>query len=157
MNIHEPTPAPGLPNQSGTRTAFQVLGVVLVLAALAMIVAAGIDFFRAFDGAEQPSRFWMFFVGLPMLAVGGWLVQLGFLGAGARYASGELAPVAKDTATYLTDGRGLLGVGISNSTGGGANSEAVPAVGPTGPYCRKCGTRNDADAAFCDSCGSALV
>jgi hypothetical protein len=82
MNIHEPTPAPGLP-------------------------------------------------------VGGWLLQLGFIGAGARYASGELAPVAKDTATFLTDGKGLLGIGVSNSTSGGANSEVVPAVGPTGPDCRK--------------------
>jgi hypothetical protein len=157
MNIHQPTPGPGLPNQSGTRTAFRVLGISAVVVALAMLLAAGIDFFQAFNGAGQPSRFWMFFVALPLLGVGGWLLQAGFIGVGARYASGELAPVAKDTAAYLTDGRGLFGVGASAPGRAGADTGAPPAEGATGPYCRSCGTRNDTDAAFCDSCGSSLV
>lgn len=136
-------PNPGFRNQSGARTVFRVLGVVAVLAALGLMVTAGMEFFTL-QGFEEPTRFWMFFVGIPLLAVGGWLLQAGFMGAGARYASGELAPVAKDTAHYLTDGKGLLGVGATPS-------------GEAGPYCRSCGTRNDADARFCDSCGTTMA
>ncbi|MFP5254030.1 MAG: zinc ribbon domain-containing protein [Actinomycetes bacterium] len=136
-------PNPGFRNQSGARTVFRVLGVVAVLAALGLMVTAGMEFFTL-RGFEEPTKFWMFFVGIPLLAVGGWLLQAGFMGAGARYASGELSPVAKDTAHYLTDGKGLLGVGASPS-------------GDAGPYCRSCGTRNDADARFCDSCGTTMA
>ncbi len=77
------------------------------------------------------------------------------MGAGARYASGELSPVAKDTAHYLTDGKGLLNVGTTTS---GGTAAATPTAGPaTGPYCRSCGTRNDAEARFCDSCGTSMA
>jgi len=61
------------------------------------------------------------------------------LGAAARCGGGETMPVVKDSAAYLSDGEGILGVGRT-----------------AGPYCSKCGVRNDADARFCDSCGSAL-
>ena len=68
------------------------------------------------------------------------LLQWGFLGAAARYGAGETMPVVKDSATYLSDGEGILGVGRT-----------------AGPFCSKCGVRNDADAKFCDSCGGALA
>lgn len=97
MSNATPPPSPGFRNQAGTRTVLRVLGVVTVLVALALLVTAGMEFF-------------------PLLAVGGWLLQAGFMGAGARYASGE-----------------------------------------GGPYCRSFGARNDAEARFCDSCGTAMV
>jgi hypothetical protein len=149
MSNVTPPPGPGFRNQSAARTVFRVLGVLVVLAALALMVVAGMEFFTL-EGFEEPTKFWMFFVGIPLLAVGGWLLQAGFLGAGARYASGELSPVAKDTAHYLTDGKGLLNVGTTTSGAASAGS-------PTGPYCRSCGTRNDADARFCDSCGTTMA
>jgi hypothetical protein len=145
---------PGFRNQTGARTVFRVLGVVVVLVALWLMVTAGMEFFTL-EGSEEPTKFWMFFVGMPLLAVGGWLLQAGFMGAGARYASGELSPVAKDTAHYLTDGKGLLGVGTTSS---GASAPAATQAGaPAGPYCRSCGTRNDAEARFCDSCGTSMA
>ena len=154
MSNVTPPPRPGLRNQSAARTVFRVLGVLVVLAALALMVVAGMELFTL-EGFEEPTKFWMFFVGMPLLAVGGWLLQAGFMGAGARYASGELSPVAKDTAHYLTDGKGLLGVGTTTS---GATAPATPETGsPTGPYCRSCGTRNDAEARFCDSCGTSMA
>ncbi|MBI2245014.1 MAG: hypothetical protein HYU55_14135 [Nocardioides sp.] len=63
----------------------------------------------------------------------------GFLGAAARYGAGETVPVVKDSATYLSDGEGILGAGRT-----------------TGSYCSRCGVRTGADAGSCDSCGSAL-
>jgi hypothetical protein len=67
------------------------------------------------------------------MAVGGWLLQAGFGGAAARFAAGELAPVAKDSLDYVTDSE------------------------KTGPFCSKCGVRNDTGARFCDACGTALA
>ena len=80
-----------------------------------------------------PSRFFLAFAGLPMLAVAGWLLQAGFGGVAARYAAGEVAPVLKDSLAYVT------------------------ASEKTGPFCSKCGVRNDDGARFCDACGTALA
>ena len=144
MSNLTPRPAPGLRNQAGLRTGLRVAGAVLVAAGLGLMVTAGVEFFTL-QGFEQPHKLWMFFVGMPALGVGIGMLQLGFVGVGARYAAGEYAPVVKDTAGYLTDGRGILNVGAT---------AARPAAGP---YCRSCGTRNDADAKFCDSCGTSMA
>ena len=155
MNNLTPPAGPGFRKQSGARTVFRILGSLALVASLVLMVTAGVELFTL-EGFEEPTRFWMFFVGIPLLAVGAFLLQAGFLGAGARYTSGELAPVAKDTAHYLSDGQGLLGVGTSRSDEAVTTSGAT-AGSPTGPYCRSCGTRNDADARFCDSCGTAMA
>ena len=84
----------------------------------------------------------MLFVGIPLLAVGGWLAMAGFGGAAARYVAGEGAPVARDSLDYLTR-PAATSVATGRRTGG--------------PYCRACGTRNDAAASFCDSCGKSLA
>ena len=69
------------------------------------------------------------------------------LGA-SRFVAGETMPVVKDSASYLTDGEGVLGVGRTVDDGDQA---------ATGPFCSKCGVRNDPDAKFCDSCGAPLA
>lgn len=145
------TPAPtgpGLRHQTGVRTALRVAGAVMVVGAVALIVTAGLEFF-SLQGFDEPHKFWMLMVGIPCLGVGIMLLQAGFAGAGARYAAGEYAPVLKDAAGYLSDGKGVLGVG--------ADSRPSGPDAATGPYCRSCGTRNDADARFCDSCGASLA
>lgn len=138
---------PGLARQSSARTAFRALGVLVLLVGLTFLVLGAMDFFGSMGAFEQPDRFWMFFVALPLLAVGSWLLMAGFAGLGARYMSGEYAPVVKDTAAYLTEGKGLLNVGATGAA----------AASPSGPYCRSCGTRNDADGRFCDSCGTSMA
>ena len=146
MSNVTPAGGPGFANQSRVRNVFRVLGVVITGTALVFLLIGGIDFFSSMNSFAGPTKFWMFFVGVPMLGVGGWLLQAGFLGLGARYVSGEVSPVAKDAAAYLTDGKGMLNLGV--------RKQAMPA---TGPYCRSCGTRNDTDARFCDSCGAAMA
>jgi hypothetical protein len=136
------TPQPGLRNQAGVRTALRAGGALLLVAALGLVVTGGVEFFTLQD-FEEPHRFWMIMVGVPTLGIGLMMLQAGFAGAGARYAAGEYAPVAKDTAAYLSDGKGILGVGATGGT-------------VAGPYCRSCGTRNDAEARFCDACGASL-
>ena len=124
---------PGFKNQEGARTAFRILGVLLVGVGVIFMAVAAVDFFSGFNDfdAGPPTKFWMFFVGIPLLAVGGWCVQAGFMGAAARYTAGELAPPVRDTMDYVGIGKG-------------------------GVACAQCGARNDHTAKFCDDCGAAL-
>jgi hypothetical protein len=147
------TPAPGLgyADQARKRTIFRVLGGVAMTAALVLIGVAVADFFAAFssdDFAAQPTKFWLFFLALPLFVVGAACLNAGFLGAAARYGAGETAPVLKDTASYLTDGEGLLGVGRT------VDDERPSAAARS---CGTCGTRAAADARFCATCGTSLA
>lgn len=134
-------PAPGLARQSSVRLVLRVAGFVALLVALVLGALGVQDLVATADSFDGPSRFWMFFVAIPLLAVSGWCLQTGFLGAATRYGAGETLPVLKDGVAYLTDGRG--------------RADSTATAGPA-PYCRSCGTRNDADARFCDSCGTTL-
>lgn len=133
------TATPGFARQAEYRNVFRVLGVVLVIGGAATCIWG----FTSFVGADEfpgASTVVAFLGGFLVAAVGLMLLQAGFMGAQARYAAGETMPVVKDSAEYLSDGQGILGVGRS-----------------AGPYCSKCGVRNDADATFCDSCGQRLA
>lgn len=126
---------PGYSRQSSMRFMFRVAAVGVLGLAVYFVVVGFTDLLTSED---EPQKFWMLFVGIPLLAVGGWLAMAGFGGAVARYAVGEGAPVARDSLDYLT--------------------RSHPDAEPTGgPYCRSCGTRNDATASFCDSCGKSLA
>jgi hypothetical protein len=142
--------APGFRGQRSTRIAFRVVGLVLLVVALGFLAIGLQDFFSSSDSFDGPHKFWMVFVGILMLGPAGWCLQAGFIGAASRYAAGETMPVVKDSAAYLSDGQGVLGVG--RTVDDVARASAV-----TGPYCAKCGVRNDDDASFCDSCGAALA
>lgn len=142
---------PGLRGQQGARTTFRVVGIVLLVGALGFLAVGLQDLFSSADSLDGPHRFWMIFVGVLMLGPAGWCLQAGFMGVASRYVAGETTPVIKDSAAYLTDGQGFLGVGRTVDHAGPPPSAA------TGPYCSSCGTRNDADASFCDSCGAALA
>jgi hypothetical protein len=144
-------PNPGLRHQAGLRTFFRIAGPLVLAVALVLIGTGMADFFGTMDSYEMPTKFWMVFAGIPLLAVGGWLCQAGYGGVAARYASGELSPVAKDGAAYLTDGEGLLGVGRT------VDDAPAAASATTGPFCRSCGVRNDGDARYCDGCGRSLA
>lgn len=146
---------PGLAGQGGLRTFLRIAGPLLLVVGLVLCGIAGADFFRAFGASEigaPPTRFWMFFVAFPFLAAGTWLTQAGYLGLAARYAAGETMPVVRDSAAYLTDGEGVLGIGRAVDDPQPAAATSVAG----GPYCRSCGVRNDADARYCDGCGQSL-
>lgn len=146
------TQTPGLRGQDGMRIVFRIVGVVLLVAGLVFLGLGLQSFFAAFgnDDAGFPSRFWMAFVGILLLGPARWCLQAGFVGAASRYVAGETMPTVKDSAAYLSDGEGILGVGRTVDA-------ATPATAAAGPYCSKCGTRNDVEASFCDSCGAALA
>lgn len=139
----------GLRDQSGARTSFRAVGGVLLMAAVYFLVSGLVDFFHSMssDSMDGPHKFWMLFVGIVLLGPAGWCLQAGFLGTASRYVAGETMPVVKDSASYLTDGRGISGIGKTDD-------DATPS---SGPFCSRCGTRNDEQAKFCDSCGAPLA
>jgi zinc ribbon protein len=131
--------APGLAHQARYRTAFRVLGVVLLVGGAVTCVWG----FASFVGADEfpgAGTVVAFMGGFLVAAVGLFFLQAGFMGAAARYGAGETMPVVKDSAEYLSDGEGVLGIGRTS-----------------GPFCSRCGVRNDGDARFCDGCGAALA
>jgi hypothetical protein len=130
--------APGFARQAQYRTLFRVLGVVLLVGG-AVTCVWGFASFMGSDDFPGASTVVAFMGGFLVAAIGLMFLQWGFMGAAARYGAGETMPVVKDSATYLSDGEGILGVGRT-----------------AGPFCSTCGVRNDADAKFCDSCGAAL-
>jgi hypothetical protein len=155
MNTMPQTP-PGIRGQGAARTAFRVVGLALLVVALAFLAAGLQDFFASADSFDGPHKFWMVFVGILMLAPAAWCLQTGFLGAASRYVAGETTPVIKDSASYLSDGEGILGVGRTVDDAACARPVTRETTA-AGPYCSTCGTRNDRDARFCDSCGAALA
>jgi len=145
------TPSPGLRQQTGVRNVFRGLGLVLTPVGV-ILVALGFYRFVTFDpsswGAGPPDGFLMFIGGGLLAVVGFGLLNAGFMGAAARYGAGETMPVVKESATYLSDGEGILGVGRTVDD---------PPATAAGPFCRSCGVRNDPDARFCDGCGNSLA
>lgn len=129
---------PSDPNR-GKRTTFRVLGAIVLLAGVLLLLVALMDFFASMSSDSfdaEPTRFWMAFIGVPLLAVGAWLLQFGYLGAVSSFAASESRPALRQTGEAL-----------------GLRDDADR----SGPFCRQCGRRNDADARFCDGCGSSLA
>jgi len=147
----------GLPRTAGTRTTLRVLGVVLLLAGL-VIGGLGLrDFIAEFDSMDGgPGSILRMAAGGFLCVVGLGALSAGTIGAQSRYAAGETMPTLKQSAAYLSDGEGIMGVGRTVDDGPhGAQGSRGSAV--TGPYCRSCGVRNDEDARFCDGCGASLA
>lgn len=144
---------PGLRQQAGLRTLFRVLGVVLAPLGV-LLLAVGFYRFVTFDpsgwDAGPPDGFLMFALGGLVAVTGFGFLNAGFMGATARFTAGETMPVVKDSAAYLSDGEGILGIGRT------VDDPQLAQRAGAGPYCRSCGARNDEDAKFCDGCGTAL-
>lgn len=133
------TATPGFARQTQYRNLFRVLGVVLVVGGAIACIWGFMSFIGA-DDFPGASTVIAFMGGFLVAGIGLMFLQWGFLGAAARYGAGETMPVVKDSAEYLSDGEGVLGIGRS-----------------AGPFCSRCGVRNDGDARFCDGCGAQLA
>ncbi|WP_341240800.1 zinc ribbon domain-containing protein [uncultured Nocardioides sp.] len=140
-----------LPDTARTRLVLRVLGGVLLLAGVAAF-GWGVYTVFTYEGFDGPPGLAVlaFIGGLPVIGVGLGMLNASTIGAQSRCVAGETMPTLKQSAAYLSDGEGIMGVGRTvddRQRGTAAN----------GPYCRSCGVRNDEDARFCDGCGSSLA
>jgi hypothetical protein len=156
-------PSPINPGHEGVRALLRVVGPVVALAGLALIVVGVADFFQAFgsfgagtsfpSGAPQgPDRFWMAFVGMPLLFVGLVLSQFAYMGVIGRYVAAEHAPVAADTANYLA-GATQPGVRTAGRAFGTGFREGMAGS----PACGHCGALSPQGARHCGQCGKLLA
>lgn len=136
------------PWHDGLKGLLKVVGPALVVVGGLLALTSIADFFQSFNAgmggssfgdSAMPTKFWMAFVGLPMVSFGVMLSKVAFLGEGTRYVAGEVVPVAKDSLDHL-------GVDL----GGGERATAGTLA------CPSCQTANDLDARFCDGCGGSL-
>ncbi len=142
------------PNHEAKRNLLRTVGMVMVVIGGIFAAIGLISFFAAFGGHGPPKYFWCAFVGLPLFAIGFKLLSVGFLGAAARYLSGEAAPVAKDTFNYVaTESKeGVRNVAQAVTEGIVAGKSGVG----QNIQCAKCNETNDAGAKFCKECGTPL-
>ncbi len=145
-----------LPRTAGARTTLRVIGVVLLVVGVP-VFAWGIYTVFSYDGYDGPPGLAIlaFLGGLPLIGMGLMALNVGTIGAQSRYVAGETMPTLKQSAAYLSDGEGIMGVGRTVDDGPHGAEGSRGAV--TGPYCRSCGVRNDEDARFCDGCGASLA
>lgn len=92
------------PRHNANRSLLRGLGVVVVLIGGGFILVGGVDFFSSFGSFHAPTKFWCFFVGMPLAFVGGNLLRLGYLGAVTRFVAEETVPVVRDSAVDVAEG-----------------------------------------------------
>ena len=156
-------PDPGLHNQDDWRGFFRIGGWIALALGVLLTAIAVIGFFSAFGSMGEPvpfgppPNFWLAFVGLPLIAVGSWLLKAGYVGAATRYVSGEVTPPLRDALGNLGIGAGQL---ICQACGGRNASDARfcdDCGAPMRLTCPACKADNAGDAKFCDDCGKPLV
>ena len=91
------------PQQNVIRKALRIAGPVIFLIGLICAIIAAVSLLLSARSFDEPHYFWLGFIGLPLMFVGGVLCQFGFFGAVARFIAGESAPVAADTANYMAE------------------------------------------------------
>jgi len=109
-----------------------------------LLAIAVIDFFSSFNSMGGPPKlFFLGFIGIPMLAVGSFMVKAGYLREITEYTAEESSPAISTVARAAREGW----------TDGAPENAA-----DSGPrlFCSSCGVKNDLDAKFCDSCGAKL-
>ena len=89
------------PAQNSIRTTFRIVGPLVFLTGLICVIIAGAELINS--GMEPPRHFWLAFVGMPLMFVGFVLSSYGFMGAVARFAAAEVAPVAADSVNYMAE------------------------------------------------------
>ena len=154
MTTPHGSPRDQLPPTGGTRIALRVIGVLLLVVGVPTF-GWGVYTVFTYEGYDGPPGMAIlaFIGGLPVIGFGLMALNVGTLGAQSRYVAGEMMPTVKQSAAYLSDGEGIMGVGRTVDDGSPGTSGAAA----TGPFCRSCGVRNDEDARFCDGCGASLA
>ena len=137
---------PNDPAHVKTRGVLRTVGPIIFVIGLLCAIISAANLFTA-DG--EPTLFWLGFVGLPLMFVGGVMSMFGWQAALLRYHAREGAPVAGETFNYMA-GETREGIrDVAAAVGEGLRGAARKT-------CAKCGAGNEADAKFCKACGAAI-
>ena len=147
------------PNHRDIRDVLRIIGPIVLGLGLLLIAIGMISFFGAFGSFGPPKYFWCCFLGGPLLFVGIVMTSYGYMGRVARYTAGEMAPVAKDTFNYVATESTEGITAVASAIGEGLTAGGVALGGETkeSVRCHKCNSVQDANAKFCDDCGTALL
>lgn len=147
-------------NHRELRNVLRVVGPLVFSLGLILMGVGIASFFQSFNAppfSRGPDKFWMAFIGMPIMGVGGMICNFAYMGAVSRYVANETAPVGTDTFNYVAKGTKdsvrdvaeAIGDGLSQA-GGSAESERVVV------RCHKCNATNDEESKFCNQCGVVL-
>lgn len=150
------------PKHAGPRKFFRTAGPVTLAAGVILMLIGFADLACTMGHRHhEPTLFWCFMLGMPVLFAGGVMTQLGFMGRIARYMAQETTPVATDSFNYAVGQtkRSVRDLARAVGEGLGGADPAIPAgARPSAELaCPRCLHKNDADARFCSQCGSPLV
>lgn len=155
-------------NHRKKKIILRTVGIVLVLGGLAAAIYGFVDMGLSFSSNDfRVPKFWLFFIGFPAIAIGGFLLTASFQRAINRFVKDENAPVFNEMGQQIAPGLSS----ISNALHKGAENTVCASCGavndkdakfcnncgaPMKKICPKCGTDNSPTAKFCDNCGAPL-
>jgi hypothetical protein len=146
-------------NHQQKRKFLRTLGPIILIIGLILLVIAISSFFSGFSnpgiGMMEDNKFFLAFIGMPLIFVGVAMTGAGFMGSVARYQASEMAPVAKDTVNYMVEGTKDSIKEVSKSIQEGINegNGMMQSSDDAGLFCTQCGRQQEADARYCKYCG----
>lgn len=120
----------------------RIIGSILLALGVVCAIIGFVDMSKSFQEERMP-MIWLFFIGFPSIAIGGFMVIVSFQRSIQRYVKNESVPVFNEMGQQIAPGISS----IANSVKRGVEQTVCP----------DCGTPNDKDAQFCKSCGKALA
>lgn len=139
------------PHHHSHRAGLRAVGALFAIVGAVFTAVGLFSFFGAMGRGGKPHLFWCAFVGLPLLGFGLVLLKGGYLGAIARYAATETAPVAADAMSHIAHGTTDAVQATAAAIATGMRGDAPP------QRCASCGAASSAAANFCQQCGKPLV
>lgn len=122
----------------------KIAGFIFLAAGIALSVAAFVNFFKtAFNGGGQPKLFFLFFIGFPLLGLGGAILGFAFQREVINYTKNEGMPVIKEVVKEAV------------ATVNDADKESDSENGRNVAVC-ECGQVNKSDNNYCSKCGKPL-
>ena len=127
-------------NRQKKKTVFKLVGSAFAIIGLILAIIGFANFFANIGDRESPKLFWLAFVGLPLLAVGGMLVLFGFRPEFSAKRVEKLLPKIKELQQEMAP--------IVDELATSANAAKITC---------ECGKINSSSSKFCSECGKPLT
>lgn len=129
-------------NHEKIKKILKIVGAILLAIGIVCSIIGLIDFFSCFGTSKMPTRFFLCFIGFPLIAAGGGMLLFGFQRELARYNKNENVPVFNEFGKEISPAVQH----VAHSVQQGLDEKIVCS----------CGTENDKDSAYCKKCGKQL-